>query len=256
MGCPDWFLFKEDARATIRKTHDFLQVQTEKTFGSRSSVLSCSHFINFLKRKPPDCDTIFAIKAVDSFWREIKKVLSESDKTFFLAGAPRIELGTRGFGDRCSTCWAIPLFLFDIPHGEGRKMCIWYAWCDSNARPSESESDTLSSWATGAYRKNIIRIVSILSDDLFIIAHSQDKCKRFCGNIRDVHRKFSENLETQWSLTSLSAAAKAVPHHFRQCPAVLPARATGNPTAAVPNDTPVPQDKVMPSGSAVWSIVP
>ena len=27
----------------------------------------------------------------------------------------------------------------------------WYAWCDSNARPSESESDTLSSWATGAY---------------------------------------------------------------------------------------------------------
>ena len=29
----------------------------------------------------------------------------------------------------------------------------WYARCDSNARPSESESDTLSSWATGAYAK-------------------------------------------------------------------------------------------------------
>ena len=67
MGCSDWFLFKEDARATIRKTHDFLQVQTEKTFGSGSSVLSCSHFVNFLKTKPPDCDTIFAIRAVDSF---------------------------------------------------------------------------------------------------------------------------------------------------------------------------------------------
>ena len=67
MGCPDWFLFREDARATVRKTHDFLQVQTEKTFGSGSSVLSCSHFVNFLKTKPPDCDTIFAIRAVDSF---------------------------------------------------------------------------------------------------------------------------------------------------------------------------------------------
>lgn len=31
----------------------------------------------------------------------------------------------------------------------------WYAWCDSNARPSESESDTLSSWATGAYQSII-----------------------------------------------------------------------------------------------------
>ena len=29
---------------------------------------------------------------------------------FFLAGAVRIELTTRGFGDRCSTCWAIPLY--------------------------------------------------------------------------------------------------------------------------------------------------
>lgn len=27
----------------------------------------------------------------------------------------------------------------------------WYARCDSNAWPSESESDTLSNWATGAY---------------------------------------------------------------------------------------------------------
>ena len=32
----------------------------------------------------------------------------------------------------------------------------WYAWCDSNARPSESESDTLSSWATGAYNYCVI----------------------------------------------------------------------------------------------------
>ncbi len=34
---------------------------------------------------------------------------------------------------------------------ELRPDSVWYARCDSNARPSESESDTLTSWATGTY---------------------------------------------------------------------------------------------------------
>ena len=32
----------------------------------------------------------------------------------------------------------------------------WYARCDSNARPSESESDTLSNWATGTYSAHLL----------------------------------------------------------------------------------------------------
>ena len=39
--------------------------------------------------------------------------------------------------------------IFSPCHSRGK--IFWYARCDSNARPSESESDTLSNWATGTY---------------------------------------------------------------------------------------------------------
>ena len=35
-------------------------------------------------------------------------------------------------------------------------VCIWYAWCDSNARHIASEAIALSSWATGAYQLYIL----------------------------------------------------------------------------------------------------
>ena len=38
-----------------------------------------------------------------------------------------------------------------FPPAISRGKIFWYARCDSNARPSESESDTLSNWATGTY---------------------------------------------------------------------------------------------------------
>ena len=53
-----------------------------------------------------------------------------------LAGAVRIELTTRGFGDRCSTCWAIPLQ-------------NWWAIGDSNPEPTGYEPVALTNWANG-----------------------------------------------------------------------------------------------------------
>ena len=58
-----------------------------------------------------------------------------------MAGAVRIELTTRGFGDRCSTCWAIPLKV--------EKKRNWWAIGDSNPGPTGYEPVALTNWANG-----------------------------------------------------------------------------------------------------------
>ena len=70
-----------------------------------------------------------------------------------MAGAVRIELTTRGFGDRCSTCWAIPLSRL-LYHGNAILSSInWWAIRDSNPRPTGYEPDALTNWANGPKRK-------------------------------------------------------------------------------------------------------
>ena len=65
-----------------------------------------------------------------------KKTTQTASLRGFLAGAVRIELTTRGFGDRCSTCWAIPLQ-------------NWWAIGDSNPGPTGYEPVALTNWANG-----------------------------------------------------------------------------------------------------------
>ena len=58
-----------------------------------------------------------------------------------LAGAEGFEPSARGFGDRCSTNWAIPL---------NKKM--WWTIRDSNPGPTGYEPVALTNWANGPHR--------------------------------------------------------------------------------------------------------
>ena len=116
------------------------------------------------------CSQIFVNKISDTkkaaFWQFAKNYakleilfIKQKDKTQFLgqksgvdeiknwgklpevAGAERLELSTRGFGDRCSTNWAIPL---------DKKM--WWTIRDSNPGPTGYEPVALTNWANGPNR--------------------------------------------------------------------------------------------------------
>ena len=61
--------------------------------------------------------------------------------TTAMAGAEGFEPSARGFGDRCSTNWAIPL---------NKKM--WWTIRDSNPGPTGYEPVALTNWANGPHR--------------------------------------------------------------------------------------------------------
>ena len=64
---------------------------------------------------------------------------------------------------------------------------IWYARCDSNAWPTESESVTLSSWATGAYAELSPRfLLSYLRAAGQILIGEDDLCRA----VRSVRRAY------------------------------------------------------------------
>ena len=73
-----------------------------------------------------------------------------------VAGAEGFEPSARGFGDRCSTNWAIPL---------DKKM--WWTIRDSNPGPTGYEPVALTNWANGPHRaKKIASFLRSLHNDL------------------------------------------------------------------------------------------
>jgi len=58
MGCPDWFLFKEDARATIRKTHDFFTSSDRENFWQWKFGFKLLSFCKLFKKKTVLCRVI------------------------------------------------------------------------------------------------------------------------------------------------------------------------------------------------------
>ena len=65
------------------------------------------------------------------------QVFPTPEKT--MAGAEGLEPSARGFGDRCSTNWAMPLSNFSK----------WWAIRDSNPGPTGYEPGALTNWANG-----------------------------------------------------------------------------------------------------------
>ena len=65
----------------------------------------------------------------------------------FLAGALGLEPRAYGFGDRRSTNWAIPLYVFQ----RRRPYFKWWAFRDSNPGLSGYEPEALTNWAKGPY---------------------------------------------------------------------------------------------------------
>ena len=64
-----------------------------------------------------------------------------------MAGAEGFEPSARGFGDRCSTSWAIPLNRIEVSLQAINHE--WWAFGDSNPGPIGYEPTALTNWAKG-----------------------------------------------------------------------------------------------------------
>ena len=85
-----------------------------------------------------------------------KTLIYQGFSAFSLAGAEGLEPSARGFGDCCSTNWAIPLYQgtgcpsFTIAKKyRSSNLLLWWAIRDSNPGPTGYEPVALTNWANG-----------------------------------------------------------------------------------------------------------
>ena len=108
----------------------------------------------------------------DSKHKERTLILIQNQRSY-MAGAEGLEPTTNGFGDRDSTNWAIPLYLNrrtaylaerQIPRLWYGK--IWWAFRDSNPRPTGYEPVALTNWAKGP-----LAIASIILSYMYLFVN-------------------------------------------------------------------------------------
>ena len=96
-----------------------------------------------LHRRPAPLNTLRVPRSLNHFTQCQNKNGHLSVTVFALAGAEGLEPSARGFGDRCSTNWAIPL---------SKTVKRWWTIRDSNPGPTGYEPVALTNWANGPFR--------------------------------------------------------------------------------------------------------
>ena len=95
-----------------------------------SVCISCAFHLIFMHKELQNCVWNCFLQVTE---KPVFRCFPRNTGFIVLAGAEGLEPSARGFGDRCSTNWAIPLF--------------WWAFGDSNPGPTGYEPAALTNWA-------------------------------------------------------------------------------------------------------------
>ena len=143
-------------RTKNKKRQKELGLNVQALFSIPPSATSCTHRLpcrfgrcfctscRGLHRRPAPLNTLRVPRSLNHFTQCQNKNGHLSVTVFDLAGAEGLEPSARGFGDRCSTNWAIPLN-------------IWWAIRDSNPGPTGYEPVALTNWANGPHERVTIK---------------------------------------------------------------------------------------------------